>query len=217
LGWLVTDPQYRQELTALRQKSEADLVRLGRIPQLPFEQALERWRQTSELNQRDQELASEFSAFYERWQLRGLASWNLPIPQGANLGLPANCSHLFVPASRPAVALAATLRLRGDDSTADLLETGASDHLREWRLIQDQQHPHHMSYSRLATAFKLYFLDNVILRSAYPEKLQGKIATVSRLLGQHLEVGEDSIKRLRLWNNRRCAATPDRPGRRPPR
>ena len=139
LGWLVTDPQYRQELAALRQKWEADLVRLGRIPQIPVEQELERWRQTSELDQRDQQLASEFSAFYERWQLRGLASWDLPIPQGANLGLPANCSHLFVPASRPAVALAATLRLRGDDSPADLLETDAPEHLREWRLIQDQQ------------------------------------------------------------------------------
>jgi hypothetical protein len=39
LGWLVTDPQYRQELTALRRKWETDLARLGGIPQIPVEQA----------------------------------------------------------------------------------------------------------------------------------------------------------------------------------
>ena len=104
-------------------------MRLGRIPQIPVKQELERWRNTSVLDKRDQELASEFSAFYQRWQLRGLATWDVPIPQGANLGLPANCSHLFVAANRPAVALAATLRLPGDDSPADLLETDAPEHL----------------------------------------------------------------------------------------
>jgi hypothetical protein len=215
LGWLVTDPQFRQELAALRQQWEADLVRIGRIPQIPVDQELERWRQTSDLDQRDQQLASEFSVFYERWQLRGLATWDLPIPQGANLGLPANCSHLFVAASRPAVALAATLRLRGGDSPAELLETDTPEHLSEWRLIQDQQDPHNMSYARLANAFKLYILDTVILRSAYPEKRPGNIAAIDRLLGQYLEAGgEDSIKKLRLWNDRRRVATR---ARRPPR
>ena len=75
-----------------------------------------------------------------------------------------------------------------------------------------------MSYARLANAFKVYFLDTLVLRRAYPEKLPGNIAVIDRLLGQHLEAGgEDSIKKLRQWNDRRCAATPDRPGRRPPR
>ena len=75
-----------------------------------------------------------------------------------------------------------------------------------------------MSYARLANAFKLYILDTAILHSAYPEKLQGNIAAIDRLLGQHLAAGgEDSIKKLRQWNNRRCAATRDRPGGRPPR
>jgi hypothetical protein len=218
LGWLITDPQFRQELTALRRKWEADLVRIGRIPQIPVEQELERWRQTSELDQRDQQLVSKFSAFYERWQLRGLATWDLPIPQGANLGLPTNCSHLFVDANRPAIALAATLRLPVGDAHADLLETSAPAHLSEWRLIQNQQHPNHMRYSRLANAFKLYVLDTLTLRSAYPEKLRGKVAAIDRLLGKHLEAGgEDSIKKLRQWIDRRCAATRDRPGGRRPR
>ncbi len=120
-GWLVSNRLFLSEVDALR-----------------------RWAKLAGLAERftNELLTSEpYRHFCHRWQLAGLASWELPIPQGPIFngdGLPSSCIPSGITLTVPnTVNIPARFRIQ--DLLVDIGSAADATHLREWRQILDRR------------------------------------------------------------------------------
>jgi hypothetical protein len=188
-GWLVTNPQFLNEVTAIRE-GKRELLTMAS----DFETAIK--------------LDPEMNAFCAKWQLAGMASWDLPEPQGPNLAgirLPESARrgdeqvNLELPLT---MRLPARVPIR--DIVAEIRVQAASPHLAEWQEILDRSKGRSgPGESQFATILQIQFFRNIVLESRYGERFSGRVQALDRAFSRFVGLEEDSIKKLRLEIQRR--------------
>lgn len=73
-GWLIRNLAFRTELARLRERWHAQVRELGGIPPHP------RWFQEVEVPEDKLPCVEDLFGFFRRWNLDGLATWDMPIP-----------------------------------------------------------------------------------------------------------------------------------------
>jgi hypothetical protein len=181
LGWLITNPVFLREAAELRAKEKAR-IDAGK----PIED--------------NEDLVRGFAKFCAAWSLDGLATWDLPIPQGVNLsGLG---TQLGIREESIDLSLPATLRLPARYPLSELLkelrEHAASDRLAGWCDVLDQSGGDCKGLRRYRQMLPLHFYRNIVLESRYRDRIPGCVERLDLAFAQVLDLGEDSVKKLRL-------------------
>ena len=186
LGWLVTNPEYVSDLEEIENQRERS----------------------------DEQYARECEGFRAKWQLTKLVTRDLPLPQLPNLSgfeLPAHTRHQ---SHQVRIEMPVTMRLPARYGLAELIdEIRAGEtppHLRHWQQILDRADSSQPGMQRYRHLFRLHFYRNVVLASRYSAKLTGKTAALDAAFGGFLDgLGEDSVKKLRLFAERRLRGSCD--------
>ena len=209
LGWLFSNQTYLSERNHLRTrwemvigKTEDSIPNLGtkRLPSY-------RWELNGTQTEAPPcEMFTEFDAFYTRWQLTCMKTWDLPVPVTPNFGVP-EAESLQGLGHGPSIRLPGILRMPVDTPYAELLQAPLPEHLAEWERIQDANIDG-LDYRRLQCAFRLlHYLDTVLLR-AYPNRFGNAVGKLDEVFAKffgHIE--QDSIARIRQWFRRRSQLT----------
>jgi hypothetical protein len=196
-GWLVTNPDFHREARALR-KCWGGVVRaVGRFPTLPM------WFIPDVTADMEVSTAfrEELEAFYCRWGLERMRTWDWPVPMEADFvgGLHKGIKHLpeagmtlFVP----------WFMLRGErislKDVARLARLGAApEHLSDW---VNSRYPKgdDLGETRYAKLLWLYRFHELVLMRRYGSSCQGNIERLDYALATVLERDQDSVKKLRL-------------------
>ena len=197
-GWLLTEPAFLAECRSLSQRWDA-LPDADR-PRFPLSRGSFHSNLPEELRRTASEagvaFGAEFFHFCDRWGLAGMASWDLPEPQGPLFpsllppgapALPQRGLHLYLPIHYP---------LTGDD---DLLA----------RILRDQQTlaaevglprsaaglPHYKAY---ATILEVIHWERVILSrfdSARPPR--GSVGHIKDAIAKTLGISIDQVAKWR--------------------
>ena len=204
-GWLLTDPLFLEERDVLKSKWNATISRIGIFPTLAPIRQIESLSSQDSMNSVDATvLVAEFTAFYRRWQLSQLATWDLPQPIGANLGCPASIGKSIGVEDSPTIQLPPTIRLPARFPTSELIQGHPKDHLAGWKSVLDCRHPQNYGIERFGRIFQLHFYRNIVLASRYGDRFkrqQGALDTVFRhFFG---DKSDDSVRPLRQWIDRR--------------
>jgi hypothetical protein len=190
VGWLLTEPTFLQELAEVRCLFEK--LPLGERPWFPLGRLLVAHEDTPEVPLCA--FGDALGQLLDRWELVGLASWDLPIPQGPlmpnmlptdALAQPRGGVQLHVPTGFP---------LEGDDNLhAQIVQ---AQHREAMRAELDESRagtPRSVVYGRM---FQLIHLERAV-RSRFdtaPAGLVGRIETAATdVLGLSLE----RVQRLR--------------------
>jgi hypothetical protein len=204
LGWLITYPTFLTERNDLRVRWQAAVNQLGFIPSNPVDLRVE--QATSLLdtfNFDDDELVADFSAFYQRWQLTGLVTWDLPEPVGANLGAPASVGRFIGVENRPAVQLPPTVHLPSSNSLHDLVQSPLEGHLAEWQMVLNETHPSGFGFDRWQRVFRFHFLRNIVLSGSYEARFRRRAGELDWVFAELFgDQSDESCRRIRLWINR---------------
>jgi len=187
-GWLVTNPHFLAEVAAIRERKR-ELV----------------------LKASDDERAylfdREMNAFCSKWQLAGMASWDLPEPQGPNLAgmeLPESARR---GAEQVSLEIPLTMRLPARfpirDLIAEIRSQAAQPHLCEWQKILSKDSEDGSGLRQFRAMLQIQFFRNVVLASRYADRFKGRVEALDRAFGRFLKLGEDSVKKLRLKIERR--------------
>ena len=192
LGWLLTNPDYQREL---------GIIRFHRDKMTP-------WRSfTLAPLETDDEM---FRAFLNKWQLSSMASWELPILQGANLtgvAWPASAMsdkdmmHFSLPMTASVAVIRSLL-----DIVEDIRLHHVPPHLSTWIDVVLRRGDK-FGLTRSEHLFKLYFF-RACAFNRYQDRFQGRVEALDRAFGEFLGVGEDQAKKLRLIINRRMRRPP---------
>jgi hypothetical protein len=203
-GWLATNPLYLQECLHLKNRWARAVQNLGRIPDYPVSISPgSKGRPPRRAVDVTSQLVAEFTEFYERWDLQGLVTWDLPEPRGPNLSglaLPSNGRRATGPVTIEVPALLSvpsTFPLRTILEEAQQAQTPA--HLREWQQIQQQQHSGNLRFLRFRRMFLLHYYRETLLASRYAARFPGNVEALDQAFAQFLGgLDMDSIKKLRL-------------------
>jgi hypothetical protein len=147
--------------------------------------------------------AQDFNSFYDRWQLQGLATWNLPQPRGANLsGIPWPAS-VASSATMVSMQVSPILPLPGDYPIRAMFEEAqraqTPEHLQGWLQVQKQQHAGDLRYLRFRRMFLLDFYRDTVLAERYGNRFAGQLELLDRAFGRYLgNLSADSVKKLRI-------------------
>jgi hypothetical protein len=205
VGWLLTNRQFLVERDRLRSRWER-LV-LGAIPVYPVRVAADPASMPPHEGGKDvtEEMVSDFKAFYERWQIRRLVTWDLPEPFGVNLG---GCSMPddFQPGQgkitfdlTPIMRLPAHYPLKS--ILADIQRQQTPEHLRHWLDAQDRMHDDGLRHGRFGHFFQIVFYRDTVLAGRYQDRFSGHIDLLDGVFADFLGLGPDSVKKLRLRAN----------------
>jgi hypothetical protein len=149
-------------------------------------------------------MAHDFAAFYDRWDLSALMTWDLPQPKGGNFGCPASLGTLSGVEDSPTVQLPRTLRLPARFPLDGLLNRAVDDHLADWQAVVEQRHPGKLNYGRLQRVFRLHFLRNIVLRSGYGDRFPRRVGLLDQVFAEYFDDdNEETVRKLRLWIDRR--------------
>jgi hypothetical protein len=189
IGWLLTNPAFLREVRELRQTEQ-----LAALPPSAPSESL------------------AYANFCQRWQLSGMASWDLPVPQGpilTSVGLPATVASQdtgFQFSFPVTMRLPARLDIRAVHS--EIRETNSPPHLAEWQQILSQEGKQDVGLARFADILPLHFYRNIALGSRYSARFPGWTEWLDKLFARFLDNrSEDSVKKLRLAVEKRLRAS----------
>lgn len=190
LGWLITNRAFLREAVALQAEEQA-------------------WIDGGKPIEENEELVREFVKFCVAWSLVGMATWDLPIPHEVNLsGLE---MQRGIREEAISLRLPPTLRIPARYPLGQLLkehrENAMSDRLAEWRDVLDQSNEDGRGLRRYRQMLPLHFYRNIVLGSRYHARIQGNAELLDRAFAEFLDMGEDSVKKLRLATQRRLKET----------
>jgi hypothetical protein len=204
LGWLVTLPEFLAERDALRTKWERATEHMDGIPQFRVDVYMLHTQIPADAGYTKDEIIADFTAFYERWQLSGLVTWDLPQPIGANIGCTADVGPSIGVDESPVVQLPSTLRLPARYPLREILSPALEPHLSDWQAVLDQRHPSKFNYGRWSRILHLHFLRNIALTSAYGERLRRCTNGIDWAFADYFgDESDESVRKARLWINRR--------------
>jgi len=220
-GWLVTNPEFRQDRDDFRRKWDTTIETLGCFPQLPLSLMGEK---PSPPREEYREFYSDYKNLCVTWGLEGFATWDLPSPMRPELTSP---SLYYLPAIREAgvTTFVPWYLLRDKDiQLGELAERirmlKGPDHLKDWL----DHNPKDWGYDRFAVMLEIYIHVELCLRSRYVERLKRNVERLDRALGYFLYPGLDkdvgaeqeaeTIRKIRQAMNRRlklCAVPAEKP------
>jgi len=191
LGWLLTNSQFLEEVASLRARQDAEVEDSGSLTDAS-------------------PLFGEFASFCRRWQLVGMATWELPIPQGPNLsGIPFP-RHCEQPDTDVGIVTPVTMRLPARypirEIASEVQRRKTPDHLNEWlRVLEGGEN--RPGLRRFARMFPLHFYRNVVLLSRYGSGAPGIVPRLDEAFATFFGgLTGDSVKRLRTAIQRRLRA-----------
>lgn len=197
LGWLATDPGFTRERDEIQQLWSALAVeQRGTLP-------LQRPLRAAAVPEHDAALASpqaasffeRVEAFFDRWGLVELTTWDLPLPQGPMLPSPLPAGAQALPRHGIHVVLPVHYPLAGNDDLLALLREQQVQQAQVLGLDKSLAGlPHHEAWARM---FDVDFLERAIL-SRFPGRAPlGLVRALVEAMSQYLNVGEARIDRLR--------------------
>jgi hypothetical protein len=202
-GWLLTSPLFQRELQQLKARWENAVAQVGHIPAYPLQSPDGCIRRPRKGRDVTETFVNDFNGFYDRWQLERLATWDLPIPRGANLtGTPLPASVASA-STMIALQMSPILPLPGNYSLlailAEIQRARSPSHLQSWLQVQQQEHAGDLRFGRFRRIFLLHFYRDTVLASRYGKRFAGHIEALDRAFGDYFgDLGVDSIKKLRL-------------------
>jgi hypothetical protein len=188
VGWLVTNRQFRTELKKLRGAWGNDIKSLRRFPVYP------RWIISDPLGKKKfpSKLVEDFLAFYRRWCLDRLHTWEWPQPMGPDVvGGMVDARSL---ATETGVAFFIPWFVLRDGRidlqklVRESRQTSPPDHLREWVLKTGPKKRERgdIRYERQAW---LYRFLNLALKARYPAQSRGKAEKLDNAFAAVLDAG----------------------------
>jgi hypothetical protein len=210
IGWLVTDPAFRSMRNQFRRNWAPRAAGGNDLPQLPVSFLGEKMPIPSDA---DKPFIIAAWQFCQTWCLRGMATWELPIPISANVTGPSlhpvqslgdsGCT-VFIP-----WYLARDQRLTLRDILASESLRVPLNHLQPWF----QKGPKNLGHYRYGQMLQIYVYYELALKNRYGDMLNGNTKPIDRALGQFLRSlsldqdaaasADDSTKKLRELLNRR--------------
>ncbi len=182
-GWLITNPAFLTGVSEIRQ----------RTPNL-----------ISKFSNAETELLIDpaMDAFCGKWQLAGMATWDLPEPQGPNLagiGLPesARRGNESVSIELP-LSMRLPARLPIGRIAAEIRNQAAQPHLAEWLEILERSGKKGPGFGQFTDILKIQFYRNIVLMRRYGQRFVGNVEPLDLAFGSFLSLSQDSIKKLRL-------------------
>ncbi|MCE9534600.1 MAG: hypothetical protein K8T89_26290 [Planctomycetes bacterium] len=202
VGWLTTNAQFRQERDELRSRWHDAVLLNGRF------------LQKTELRSEVVDFAkgrgtyaqyrSDFMNFYRRWKIIAFATWDLPVPAGANLGGPAFANRLVgLEDDEPSMSIPSTIRLPAHLKPQQFLEQRSASQLDEWVAICEQRGPGELRYTSFERICRLNFYWNVVLAGAYPDRLRGRTGKLDDVFAEFFHFHDpETSRKLRQSMNR---------------
>jgi hypothetical protein len=197
-GWLIVNRPFRAEIKALRRKWATVMQRVGRFPVYP------RWLLSDEEYDQDlpQKFRDDFLAFYRRWGLDRMLTWDWPVPMEPDL-VGGIIKDLDLLTDTGLVLFVPWYALRGEkvnlQEVVQLARMSAVPaHLRDWfrkRSGRKGDELGDIRYERLRWLYRYHELALVPRYSAACRRQMQKLdAALACLLGRK----EDVVKKLRL-------------------
>ena len=213
VGWLVINGDFRAEVTTLRHKWRKAVTQLGTFPTYPrwplFDLGFDRQIKAGLKSgfpavlvgpgkKVPRQFEQDFLAFYRRWQLDRLLTWDWPVPMEPDLrgGMLKDYDLLnqsgfvvFVPWY--------CLRDRKLDLRQLLSRTMSTDipsHLRSW-FAEGRGRRDDLRYERLAWLFRFYSL---ALKQRYRDRLHRRKDRLDQAFGEVMRCDPDWGRKLRL-------------------
>lgn len=195
-GWLVTDPVFRAELAVLRVAHGPEITRRGGFPP----RSKPTGRPGNQRGPRSTCVAA-FKAFYQRWGLEGMDTWDLPVPLDARLNtlFPGDVE---LPTTEGILIFAPWYLLRGGrldlrQVVRRLRQEEAPRHLHGWVHKEpgaDEDAAGDLLYQRFFWLYRCYVLT---LAHRYPSACRRNVERLDRAMGAVMGRGEDLVKKLR--------------------
>lgn len=198
-AWLLLNPQFRKELGELRTAWAATIAHRGGFPQsAPAQVSPENLPAP---HPRRDRCAKACLAFYRRWCLDRMLTWELPAPLDARLHHGASESPEMTPDEGVTVRLPWYLLRGGQLDLQAVIHRirfeSAPEHLSEWvhkRSERQGDQAGEISYQRLYWLYRCYEL---ILFRRYRTACENNIERLDRTLGTIIGLEQDWVKRLR--------------------
>jgi hypothetical protein len=198
VGWLLLNADFRSELAALRCRWQKAIADAGGFPRTPM-WAMSRASESLDL---PPICHDEFVAFYARWNLETLTTWDWPIAMEADLigGLrpkdypvsEAGIWH-FVPWY---LMRGAKVDLQDTVRAAHL--SSIPRHLRPWLEGSGPTAKHALGQNRYAHTVWLYRYRFLALERRYGPRMNRRVSLIDDAFGKVLHRQADSIKQIRL-------------------
>jgi hypothetical protein len=197
-GWLVTNPLFRRERHALRSTWKSEIADSGEFPST-VRRAYR--RKTKARAPRVSRLESEFFAFYCRWGLEGMLTWELPLPVDPQVGL--SPGYWTLRAEEAGISIFVPwYALRGgiydlQHAAKRIVSLSAPCHLQDWLLLKDKAKDADAGERALQRTFWLYRCFFLVLAERYPTECKRHVQKVDEAMGAVMDRGADLVKKLR--------------------
>lgn len=203
-GWLVTDAGFHVARESFRREWRRDFEAQESRPTLPVSDFGETPKSP---DKKDLPFFVAYWMFLQKWCLRGLCTWELPIPIQASVANPSEHPHnmlgdagcsVFVP-----WYLARDQKLTLRDILGHESLITSLNHLQDWL----EKSPNNLGHERFGQMLQLYVYYELALKARYSDRLRRNTKAIDRALGQYLKqvdlnsdsaitVG-DSVKKIR--------------------
>ena len=138
-----------------------------------------------------------FLAFYARWGLERLLTWDLPAPMYPELhGFTTHGTHTLAVAGVNVFVPWSLLRdgwLTIQDLAKHFKTVKNPEHLQDWLTGQSD-----LGYARYRNVLILYRYWHLVLVARYSDRLKGNTERLDRAFAEYVGLGEESIKKLRI-------------------
>jgi hypothetical protein len=196
VGWLVTNRQFRTELKKLRRAWGNDIKSLRRFPIHP------RWNMSDPLAKKKLRsgFLDDFLAFYRRWCLDRLHTWEWPQPMGPDVVGGMVDARSLATETGVAFFIPWYILRDGKLDVQELVrasqQTRPPNHLREWvqKTGSKKMERGDIRYERQAW---LYRFLNLALKARYPIQCRGKAEKLDNAFAAVLDIDAQSIRKSR--------------------
>jgi hypothetical protein len=195
-GWLVTNTEFRDDVSGLQSRWAALVGELGRFPSFPRWPADDLGLDTAVPDC----FRDEFLAFYRRWGLERMLTWEWPVAMEPDL-VGGMIRDLHEMSETGVVLFVPWYMVRGEKLNLQEVvrlarATSPPPHLRDWvgKTRRKQDEMGDVRYERLAWLYR--FLE-LALRRRYPQACRRRAQRMDLALGRVIGRDAESLRKLR--------------------